>query len=588
MTRYFEVIGRDGPARRGRLRLERTINTPALISNDRIVSAGSLWGFGSVEEALEAADGHIDKDKLFIPPHVSVPLHVEPPVDLPHIETDGPCGLVVHPFFLDEPYPADVYIMGAAGSLRNPRELLKAVLEVKEKTPPDSALYAPALATPANLALLVYLGVDLVDSTRVVVDGYLGRYHTHDGTWNIEDLRELPCRCQHCRALEEEDRPDQNPNSDQVLRMISDHNHLKLEEEIRLVREMIRRGCLREYVEKSVRVTPEETTTLRLLDQEGRYLERRTPVFRKNVMYSNTAESLHRVEVTRYAKRVLNRYRAPESEVLLLLPCSARKPYSKSRSHRLFAGALGSWRKRIHEVILTSPLAVVPRELEEVYPAAHYDVPVTGRWDLEERDWLLRCLDAYLERSSYKKIIVHLDGELREAVEEHGVDAVYTGGGTNGEALSGLTAAVKEAAIDASVLDHKRLRVRAVTDYFFGSKSGDLLLAGEVRIKGREVQNGDKKTLATLTPNGTIALAIEGARRLEPMGAHLVEIGEFLPKGDVLSPGVINADEEIRPGDDVIVRGEMAFGVGRARMSGWEMVRSTRGVAVELRRVEEV
>ncbi len=580
MTRYFEVIGRDGPARRGRLLLERTINTPALISNDRIVSAGSLWSFGSVEEALEAADGTIDKDKLFIPPHVSVPLHVEPPVDLPQIETNGPCGLVVHPFFLDEPYPADVYIMGAAGSLRNPRELLKAVLEVKEKTPPDSALYAPALATPANLALLVYLGVDLVDSTRVVVDGYLRRYHTHDGSWNIEDLRELPCRCQYCRAMEKEDRPD--------LQMISDHNHLKLEEEIRLVREMIRRGCLREYVERVVRVTPEETATLRLLDQEGRYLERRTPIFRKSVMYSNTAESLHRVEVTRYAKRVLDRYRAPESEVLLLLPCSARKPYSKSRSHRLFAGALGSWRKRIHEVILTSPLAVVPRELEEVYPAAHYDVPVTGRWDLEERDWLLRCLDAYLERSSYKKIIAHIDGELREAVEEHGIDAVYTGGGTNGEALSRLTKAVKKAAIDASVLDHKKLRVRAVTDYFFGSQSGDLLLAGEVRIKGREVQNGDKKTLATLTPNGTIALTIEGARRLEPMGAHIVEIGEFLPRGDVLSPGVVDADEEIRPGDDVIVRGEKAFGVGRARMSGWEMVRSTRGVAVELRKVEKV
>ena len=63
MTRYFEVIGRDGPARRGRLRLERPINTPALISKDRIVSAGSLWGFGSVEEAMKAADGHIDKEE---------------------------------------------------------------------------------------------------------------------------------------------------------------------------------------------------------------------------------------------------------------------------------------------------------------------------------------------------------------------------------------------------------------------------------------------------------------------------------------------------------------------------------------------
>jgi tRNA-archaeosine synthase len=56
-----------------------------------------------------------------------------------------------------------------------------------------------------------------------------------------------------------------------------------------------------------------------------------------------------------------------------------------------------------------------------------------------------------------------------------------------------------------------------------------------------------------------------------------VEIGKFLPECDVLSPKVVNADEEIGPGDDVMVRGEKAFGVGRARMSGWEMVRSTKG-----------
>jgi archaeosine synthase len=37
----------------------------------------------------------------------------------------------------------------------------------------------------------------------------------------------------------------------------------------------------------------------------------------------------------------------------------------------------------------------------------------------------------------------------------------------------------------------------------------------------------------------------------------------------------------------LIVRGEKAFGVGRARMSGWEMVRSKRGVAVELRSVSQ-
>ena len=68
-------------------------------------------------------------------------------------------------------------------------------------------------------------------------------------------------------------------------------------------------------------------------------------------------------------------------------------------------------------------------------------------------------------------------------------------------------------------------------------------------------------------------------------GKLLVKIGDFLPKGSLLAPGVVDADEQIRPGDEVIVVGEKAFGVGRARMSGWEMKASRRGVAVEMRHV---
>ncbi len=581
MTRYFEVTNRDGPARIGRLRLEETIETPVIISKDEIQSTGPIWAFSSIDEALETGAMLFGKTgKIFIGPHVAVPLHTEPPFAVPMIPTEGPSGVVVHPLARDKPPASDVYVIGAAGSLRNPRELVGSILKIRNETPPDSALYSPALATPANLAFLIYLGVDLVDGTGVVIDGLLGRYHLRDGVWPIEDLKELPCRCSFCRALEESG-PDP--------KLIAEHNLLKLEEELLLAREMIRAGTIREYVERQVRVAPELTAALRLLDQEHEYLERRTPVHRRNVMYANSAESLQRVEVTRFARRVLDRYRAPESDVLLLLPCSARKPYSTSRSHRLFAMALGQTRRRLHELILTSPLALVPRELEEVYPAAHYDVPVTGRWDLEERDWLTKCLDRYLERNCYKRIVAHLDGELREMMEDHGIDAVYTGGGTDEEALKRLKEAVIEATRDARSLEgYQMQRFRALSDYHFGRGASGALLEGDVRVKGRELQSAERKALAALTPNGTIAPSLEGARRLVARGEYIVEIGDFLPRGDVLAPGVTGADDRIRPGDEVIVRGIAAFGVGRARMSGWEMVESTRGIAVELRHVEKV
>ncbi len=61
-----------------------------------------------------------------------------------------------------------------------------------------------------------------------------------------------------------------------------------------------------------------------------------------------------------------------------------------------------------------------------------------------------------------------------------------------------------------------------------------------------------------------------------------------MPRGSILAPGVVNADPQIRVNDEVVFCGDKAFGVGRAKMSGWEMVQSRKGVAVQVREVEEV
>ncbi len=370
--------------------------------------------------------------------------------------------------------------------------------------------------------------------------------------------------------------------------LLVSHNLQRLEEELIAVRSALRSEGLREYIERQVRVTPEQTAALRLLDQEHRYLERRAPVIRRSKFYANCSESLQRVEVTRFAERVINRYTAPKSDVLLLLPCSAKKPYSLSRSHRLFSEAIGSHRRYLHEVILTSPLALVPRELEEAYPAASYDVPVTGRWDREERSWLCGCLEAYLKKNRYSRIVAHIEGELEEAVRESGLDAVYTDGGSSAQALERLAGAVAGACRDAARLpDLRLLRYRAHADFYFGAGAGDALLAGKIIVRGREIQDEQKRPLAATTPSGMIALSLSGAARLETLGRYIVQIGDFLPKGSLLAPGVVDADDQIRPGDEVIVRGERAFGIGRARMAGWEMVSSQRGVAVDIRHIRE-
>ncbi len=52
MTKYFEVVRRDGPARMGKLLLERPISTPGFITSEDYVTAGSVYGYASVDEAI--------------------------------------------------------------------------------------------------------------------------------------------------------------------------------------------------------------------------------------------------------------------------------------------------------------------------------------------------------------------------------------------------------------------------------------------------------------------------------------------------------------------------------------------------------
>ena len=610
MTRYFEVTHRDCAARIGRLMLDQRIQTPAILNSEllsrrkgSIIDCGCVWDDRVIES--------VDPGKLLILPHRSLPRYapqelIDRSLDLPdslngaseppRSRSNGATGEVVHPMQTAVPEKRDLYVIGAAALLENQARLLAGtVLKLKNNTSPDTALYTPALATPENLAVLIYLGVDLVDATAVIIKP-------------IDQLREFPCACEVCTKIETPEQL-QSMSGPERARLIARHNIIKLDEELRLVRECIRDGVLRDYVEKQCRSRPYLTAVLRLLDQEHTYLEERTPTMRKSTLIANTAESQNRVEVTRFAERVLSRFAPPDPSdtgTLVILPCSARKPYSRSRSHAKFVDALSGYRRQVHEIILTSPLGVVPRELETIYPAAHYDIAVTGQWGLDETAWVASCLRGYLEKHAYENIIAHVSGGFAEVCrtveQDMGIEITYSAIDDRSPIADDSLARLREAVVSSvssqqakskakskSRSKVSRLRtVRAIADYQFGFGVGEQLIPDHAQIKSS--RSGfwifaDGARIASSSGYGTISLTLAGAA-LMPPDIYRVRIDDFLPKGSVLAPGVVEADPQIRQMDEVIVQGSMAIGVGRAMMSGPEMVGSSRGLAVDLRAVE--
>ncbi len=343
MTEYFEVHDRDGAARVAELRLSDPVATPALV-DDVLADAGSLW---SEERAVP--DG--DESRLTVLPHRSFPPGTEKEVEdafaVEYPEVDFPSVAVVSPTTADD-YGADAYALSTAqGAVGHAEAFVDAVVETRGAIPDDSGLYLAGVATPANVATLAYAGADLVDADRAVVAGTRGRYLATDGERFLEDLSELPCACPACqRPVAAFDRED-----------CVEHNRNALAAELRRVRERIRAGRLRDYLEGQARHGNWLTAVLRRLDDQWGYLETRTPVYRDEQLSAATEDTLRRVEIRRFADRVTSRYRNRFRNPLVLVPCSATKPYSESQSHGQFHDAV---QFRAHQVSMTSPIGVVP------------------------------------------------------------------------------------------------------------------------------------------------------------------------------------------------------------------------------------
>jgi archaeosine synthase len=584
MTDHFEVRDRDGAARLGELRLADPLRTPALV-DEVLRDAGSLWAAGR-----EVPRG--DDSALTVLPHRAAPTGTDRRVAEAFApdpaEVDYPAAAVVTPDTAADS-SVDAYVLsGGPGLVGHAEAFVDSVVRTRRAIPGDTALYLAGCATPANVTTLVYAGVDLVDSDYAHVRGTEGFYLTSNGEQFLEDLDELPCACPACqRGREAFGRGD-----------CAEHNAYALRAELATVRQRIRRGRLRDYVEGQARHEAFGTSVFRRLDRKYDYSEEQTPVYRRNELLAASEDSLRRVEIQRFADRVTSRY-VPrfDDRPLVLVPCSARKPYSESQSHGQYHDAI---RWRAHMVSMTSPIGVVPQELELTYPAQHYDSVVTGDWSATELEFVTNVLVRYLERADYPEVIAHVPREGYHEICERaearlgGLAFTYTVDDhpTTDESLAALSE-VLDGQDRYSKREREHNTVRAIADFFLGDGAGDDLFGDGLRTDGRYPKlraHEDAEHLATLVPQyGSLSFTLEGARYWAESDAPVkhVEIDAFVPKGSVLAPGIVGAEDDIRVGDEVVVEGPKAFAVGRAQMPGREMVESTRGVAVEVRHSEE-
>ncbi len=291
-------------------------------------------------------------------------------------------------------------------------------------------------------------------------------------------------------------------------------------------------------------------------------------------------ESLYRPEAVRWRERMS--FLEPLGDVVVVLPCSMRKPYSSSKSHTIFMRAT----KNIQEAILTSPFGVCPREMERTYPIQSYDTSTTGDWSKEEIDVTGECLKEYVGGND---VIAHVSGGYREVCEAYLDNAVYTckdGRATSWDSMDNLKLEIKK--YPRIKAKEKRLNgYRSIARYQFRSKEADQLLPDNTKAVGRFTKRMlvENEQIATLSfDTGLYSLNLKGGEKLQDIGTNWVEIDFDMTTNTLFAPGILNADPSIVPKDEVVIlRNDEVVGVGKAVLSGDEMKTATKGVGVRIR-----
>lgn len=439
------------------------------------------------------------------------------------------------------------------------RDLVEVIVASRKGLRPDRPVHLFGGGHPLIFGLAVLLGCDLFDSASYAKYAQDGRMITARGTTHVEDLRTLACDCPACHGATPEDLRED------AQRLAAHNLHVSLRE-MREVRQAIHEDRLWEHVEERCRVHPRLLEALKALRGHVEFLERFEKGTGRHLFYTGP-ETIWRPATWRFRYRVLERYRPPEAEGLLILP-EAPRPYARtygSLLRRLFRSA------NAHAVV-KSAFGPVPVELDGVFPIGQSVVP--RELDVETLEASEAFLQAFLRKGHFAfGLLWEGKGSLEELAAK----------------------APGSAAIDMDLA-----RARAVADHQFGPRAADALLTGEVEFvkskrtaKVRNVLVDGGHVLSLRARDGLYTLKLPGGLRLhaafEAPRLRVTVNGDTAPFNregkNVFAKFVVDCDDAVRPWDEVLVvdEGDELVAVGRSLMNREEMLAFGRGVAVKVR-----
>jgi 7-cyano-7-deazaguanine tRNA-ribosyltransferase len=291
--------------------------------------------------------------------------------------------------------------------------LVDMIVTAKMNLPANRPLHLFGAGHPFMFSLAVALGCDLFDSAAYALFARKDRYMTESGTTRLGELEYFPCSCPVCnktdpksvKALPKEDRQ----------KLLAEHNLHVSFCELRRIKQAITEGRLWEHLEMRALAHPALLQAAKKLGKYSQYLEKQSPITKRNGIFFFSSLGLARPEVVRYRKRLADRYSPPpKAKILLLLPQTGTKPFHNSKEHEMvmkeMQQSLGDTADLVHVCTYAAPFGVIPTELGDIYPLSQNEI--ASPFDAETVVYVAKQAANYIESTNYDHVILLRDPKV--------------------------------------------------------------------------------------------------------------------------------------------------------------------------------
>jgi 7-cyano-7-deazaguanine tRNA-ribosyltransferase len=290
--------------------------------------------------------------------------------------------------------------------------LVDMIVTAKMNLPINKPLHLFGAGHPIMFSLAVALGCDLFDSAAYAIYARNNRYMTPNGTHRLEELDYFPCPCRKCTKTTPKAVSEMPKKQKQTF--LAEHNLYTCQAEIKQIKQAIKNGRLWEHLQTRAHAHPTLLQALKKLKKYEDFIEKHSPATKKSGIFFYDHTDLVRPYVVRHRKKMAGQYSPPkEAKILLLMPQTRTKPFSKSKELKPIAKLLRATFKqhqnKIHTCFYAAPFGVIPIELDEIYPLSQHET--TLPLDKETIEYVTKQTVNYIKNTNYKIIILIDDTE---------------------------------------------------------------------------------------------------------------------------------------------------------------------------------